>query len=260
MTSSERAEDQAQVDPSVPLFTIGTVARRVGVSAPALRMWEERYEVMEPHRDARGRRLYSQNQVEELMWIRNAISQGLTAAEAHRMVQTRRATPPVPVRRTGFREWVLADHAWLNDLCVETVERVTGALLAYVGVHDHLSDEDAESWLLISCLGPDRPEWFTGSAHQAARRHGDRLADGQPVSFSIGEEGPLVTEVAAPVMVEREWTATVALVVESEPDPEGGAEVGKMRDRVNARYEAWKAYATFEKLTGSAPDAADRTA
>lgn len=252
----EMAESEQHVDPSLPMFSIGTVSRHTGVSAPALRMWEERYGVIEPYRDEYGKRLYSRDQIDDLVWVRDAISQGLTAAEAHRMLDTRKETGG-PVSQSGdgggFRQWVLADYAWLADLCTASVERVPRALLAYFAVHDSGTREDSESWLLISCLKSARPAWFDGSAHQAARRHGERLSSGEMVSFTMGAEGQQVREVAAPVMMEGEWTATVALVLAT-PDEGGTQELVAMRERVITRYKAWKAYARFEELTAPDPD------
>lgn len=255
MSRPEIAETEQLDDPSVPIFSIGTVSKHTGVSAPALRMWEERYGVIEPYRDEYGKRLYSREQLDDLIWLRDAISQGLTAAEAHRMLETRRETGGAPNRQSedlgGFRQWVLADHAWLTDLCATTVEAVSPALLAYLGVHGPGTVADAESWLLISSFKSDRPAWFMGSAHQAARRHGARMSSGETVSFSMGAEGQQVRETAAPVMVDGEWSATVGLLLTT-PDGHGHRELDSMRERILTRYEAWKAYARFEALT--APD------
>lgn len=259
----EPTETEPQADPSVPIFGIGTVSKRTGVSAPALRMWEERYGLIEPFRDEYGKRLYTGAQIEDLIWIRDAISRGLTAAEAHRMLATRKETASVPVKGSvdldGMRQWVLADHDWLIRLCAATVEHDPAALLAYLGVHETGTSDGAESWLLISCLKADRPAWFTDSAHQAARRHGERLSSGEKVSFTMGSDGRQVRETAAPLMVEGEWSATVGLVLAT-ADSERFRELDSMRERILARYAAWKAYARFEELTapesdGSAPSA-----
>lgn len=254
-------ETEPQADPSVPIFSIGTVSKHTGVSAPALRMWEERYGVIEPFRDEYGKRLYSRSQIDDLIWVRDAISRGLTAAEAHRMLATRKETANTPVKGTedGVRQWVLADHAWLAGLCTATVETVPAALLAYLGVHDTGTSDDAESWLLVSCLRADRPDWFTGSAHQAARRHGERLSSGERVSFTMGADGRQVRETAAPLMVEGEWSATVGLVLAAF-DGDGFRELESMRDRILARFAAWKTYARFEELTAPESDETARSA
>lgn len=249
-------------DWSVPVFTIGTVSRRVGVSPSALRMWEERYGVVLPARDRHGGRLYTEGQVEELTWIRDAMSQGLTAAEAHRMLEVRRDTsdaPPSGGQDGRFQEWVLADHDRLITLCTETVARVPAAFVAYLGVHDSGPEDDAESWLLISSLRATRPEWYIGTAHPGSGRHTERLARGEAVSLSTEIRGRMVTEVALPVMVKGEWQATVGLVSAGSP-AEAGEAVEWMLQKVQVRYEAWKAYATFESLTGIEPDTEADTA
>lgn len=233
-------------DRSEPLYGIGTVARMTGVSPPALRMWEERYGVVEPARDDSGRRLFSQEQLDDLIWVSESISKGLTAAEAHRMLEYRRSR--IHHRhglKPSFRQWVLVDHAWINRLCEEMVERVAGALLVYVGIHEFERPESG-SWLLISVLKKDRPTHFVGSAHRAARIHGDRLKHGESVVSTSGEGSEEVTESAVPLMREGEWVGTVAVVSLSGPTE---SHVLDMRDRIYARWESTEAYARFEEVT-----------
>src|SRR5690349_17468267 len=45
---------------------IRDVARRTGLAAGTIRMWEQRYGFPEPHRTASGYRLYSEEEVETL--------------------------------------------------------------------------------------------------------------------------------------------------------------------------------------------------
>lgn len=70
-----------------PRFRIGELARRVGVSAGALRAWERRYSLLEPRRTAGGYRLYSlddERRVAEMLRLRGA---GLATAEAARLAR-----------------------------------------------------------------------------------------------------------------------------------------------------------------------------
>ncbi len=84
---------------------IQVVARRSGLSADVLRAWEKRYRLVEPERSAGGRRLYSDDDVERLRLIREAIAGGrrvgqvarLAAAELEELVeQDRSLAPPEP--------------------------------------------------------------------------------------------------------------------------------------------------------------------
>jgi CheY-like chemotaxis protein len=52
-----------------------------------LRSWEERYGVVEPERTEGGRRLYSRDDVQHLRFVRDAIAQGFSAADAHRLLR-----------------------------------------------------------------------------------------------------------------------------------------------------------------------------
>ena len=68
------------------IYSIGAVARMLGVPAQTLRAWEERYQQIVPARSDGGQRLYSRDQVDQLSFIRNQIEQGLQPADAHRLL------------------------------------------------------------------------------------------------------------------------------------------------------------------------------
>lgn len=55
---------------------IQVVARRTGLSADVIRVWERRYRVVEPHRASNARRLYSDADVERLTLLRQATAAG----------------------------------------------------------------------------------------------------------------------------------------------------------------------------------------
>jgi CheY-like chemotaxis protein len=58
----------------------------LGIPVATIRNWEERYATIVPERSAGGQRLYSRDQVERLRLVATEISQGLSAADAHRLV------------------------------------------------------------------------------------------------------------------------------------------------------------------------------
>ena len=57
---------------------IRAVARRTGLSAHVIRVWEKRYGAVEPARTETNRRLYSDEQIERLRLLRDAIRAGHT--------------------------------------------------------------------------------------------------------------------------------------------------------------------------------------
>ena len=68
------------------VYSIGAVARMLGVPVATIRNWEERYGRIVPERSAGGHRLYSPDQVEQLRVVAAHISEGLSAADAHRLL------------------------------------------------------------------------------------------------------------------------------------------------------------------------------
>jgi DNA-binding transcriptional MerR regulator len=87
------------------IYSIGAVARMLGVPAQTLRAWEDRYQQIVPARSSGGQRLYSRDQVDQLSFIRNQIEMGLQPADAHRLLaQDRSEVASIPVedhRSTG---------------------------------------------------------------------------------------------------------------------------------------------------------------
>ena len=77
---------------SRPIYSISAVARMVGVPVATLRTWEERYALVVPDRNASGHRLFSRGQVEQLQFVRTRMAEGMSAADAHRLLAERMGT------------------------------------------------------------------------------------------------------------------------------------------------------------------------
>ncbi len=58
-------------------FSIGMVERDTGIGRDTLRVWERRYGFPEPLRNAKGERIYSEQQVRRLQRIRRLLDQGM---------------------------------------------------------------------------------------------------------------------------------------------------------------------------------------
>jgi DNA-binding transcriptional MerR regulator len=71
---------------SRPIYSIGAVARRLGVTQSTIRTWEERYGVVAPQRSAGGRRVYSREEVERLRFVKTKVDEGMQPADAHRLL------------------------------------------------------------------------------------------------------------------------------------------------------------------------------
>jgi DNA-binding transcriptional MerR regulator len=73
------------------VYSIGAVARMLDISVATIRNWEERYQSIVPERSPGGHRLYSRDHVERLRFIAAEVSRGLSAADAHRLLDERSA-------------------------------------------------------------------------------------------------------------------------------------------------------------------------
>jgi DNA-binding transcriptional MerR regulator len=100
--------------PSKLYFRIGEVAELVGVEPHVLRYWEREFRAIRPTKSAKGQRVYSRRDVENLMRVRELLyREGFTIAGAKKKLQ-RAGVEPRPAgdldaRETGkLREQLLA--------------------------------------------------------------------------------------------------------------------------------------------------------
>jgi DNA-binding transcriptional MerR regulator len=71
------------------VYSIGAVARMLGIRAVTLRNWEDRYGLVTPERSEGGHRLYSRRQVEQLRFLATNVEQGMSPGDAHRLLAER---------------------------------------------------------------------------------------------------------------------------------------------------------------------------
>src|SRR5277367_6598104 len=75
------------------LYGIGAVSKMVGVAQQTLRTWEDRYGQVVPERTPGGQRLYSRDQVDQLLFVVQAMARGAQPADAHRLLAERSRQP-----------------------------------------------------------------------------------------------------------------------------------------------------------------------
>jgi CheY-like chemotaxis protein len=73
-----------------PVYSIGAVSKMLGVPAATLRTWQERYAVVTPERSDGGHRLY-RDQLEQLRFLVDKVTTGLSPADGHRLLRERLA-------------------------------------------------------------------------------------------------------------------------------------------------------------------------
>jgi DNA-binding transcriptional MerR regulator len=72
-------------EPGVARHPIGVVAERTGLSADLLRVWERRYQAVEPSRSLDGQRVYSDADIERLRLLRLATTAGRSIGQVARL-------------------------------------------------------------------------------------------------------------------------------------------------------------------------------
>ena len=105
---------------SRPIYSIGAVARMVGVPPATLRTWEERYGLVRPERSEGRHRLYSRDQVEQLRFVKAGIDAGANPADAHRLLGERLGEPGVRLSEPRHRLLILL--AERDELAAEFTE------------------------------------------------------------------------------------------------------------------------------------------
>lgn len=70
-----------------PLFNIGAVSRMTDIPEATLRIWERRYDFPMPARTTGRHRLYSQQEVQRLQWVKQRVDEGMQISLAVRTLQ-----------------------------------------------------------------------------------------------------------------------------------------------------------------------------
>ncbi len=71
----------------IAIYAINAVSEMTGIPVTTLRYWEKQYGVVVPLRTAGGHRLYSQEDVERLRFLKAKVDEGLQAGAAHRLLE-----------------------------------------------------------------------------------------------------------------------------------------------------------------------------
>ncbi len=74
-----------------PIYPIRTVAQLTGVNTRRIRAWEEQYHLITPARTGGGHRLFSEEDVERIRWIKAMVDRGMSLKGIQRLLQA----PPV---------------------------------------------------------------------------------------------------------------------------------------------------------------------
>jgi DNA-binding transcriptional MerR regulator len=145
-------------------YRIGAVARLTGISPDTLRIWERRYEIVDPQRTPKGGRLYSQQDVTRLTMIKTLVDQGyaistvanLPAEELNRRLNS--AQPAnLPPMGSGQHEVCVVGQAISVRACnTDSMPEGLEMAGAYTDLEAFLEDETECDTLVIELPFIDR--------------------------------------------------------------------------------------------------------
>lgn len=75
------------VDRRAPIYPIRTVAHLTGVNPRRIRAWEDQYNLLTPARTGGGHRLYSEEDVERIRWVKAMVDRGMSLKGIQRLVE-----------------------------------------------------------------------------------------------------------------------------------------------------------------------------
>lgn len=79
-----------------PIYNIGVVSRMTGIPVATLRVWERRYQFPSAGRTAGGHRLYSEQELARLRWVKSTIDEGMQTSQAIRALHSRERQGRIP--------------------------------------------------------------------------------------------------------------------------------------------------------------------
>jgi MerR family transcriptional regulator, light-induced transcriptional regulator len=115
-------------------YSIKAAARRSGLSPHVIRVWERRYQAVEPTRTGTNRRLYSDAEVERLTLLRHAIGAGhrignIAQLATEQLRELAGHGVPEPVPRARREDPQQRNGAGFVEECVAAIERMDGVAL-----------------------------------------------------------------------------------------------------------------------------------
>jgi DNA-binding transcriptional MerR regulator/methylmalonyl-CoA mutase cobalamin-binding subunit len=149
---------------------IQVVSRRTGLSPEVLRVWEKRYGVVTPSRSAKGRRIYSDTDIERLNLLRRATLggrrigeiSGLSSKQLRRLLdedlKAERAWAQVESGNGGYGVEQIIEESMAAVASLDEI-RLTGVLSRALVTMDGLSFEDEVLSPLLTRIGE---EWSRG--------------------------------------------------------------------------------------------------
>jgi len=99
------------------VFKIGVVSQRTGLSASTLRLWEDQYGLLAPKRSRGGTRLYSDSDVERILYVRHLVRErGFALGAIAAIIDEANSKLPYTLDRVAVENIYLRDATNHADL------------------------------------------------------------------------------------------------------------------------------------------------
>jgi len=83
----ERPVYDREIPRNIGIYPVRTVAQLTGVSKRRIRAWEEQYHLLQPDRTEGGHRLYIENDIERISYIKKRVDMGLSLKGIQRLLE-----------------------------------------------------------------------------------------------------------------------------------------------------------------------------
>ena len=101
------------------IYKIGAASRKTGLSASSLRLWEDQYGLLAPMRTRGGTRLYSESDIERILYVRRLVRErGYTLGAIAAIIDDAASSLPYALDRVAIENIYLRDatnHAEIEE-------------------------------------------------------------------------------------------------------------------------------------------------
>jgi DNA-binding transcriptional MerR regulator len=211
--------------PTDPKFTIKTVCAQTGILAVTLRAWERRYNLVRPRRAGNLYRLYSEQDVALLRWVKQRVDTGLTISNAVRelkSLQESNAWPePAPSHPVVTQAWDRPPSTYaagLFNTLMKHNEASAGELLREA--QDSFDVNTLCLEVIIPCLVRIGAAWERGEILVAAEHYASAFIRGKLLallqSFPMRRGAPFILSGCPPEEYHELGSLILALLLRHE--------------------------------------------
>jgi len=146
------------------IYNIGVVSRMTDIPAATLRIWERRYDFPETERTEGKHRLYSEKEIERLLWVKARLDEGMQVRQAIRALRLAEegegiAAKPATMTLIEHGKDTSGDDHIVNVHIDSLRKRLLDALLAHdTGKADQIFNEAFTLYtpenLIVDLIGP----------------------------------------------------------------------------------------------------------